>query len=175
MGAYQSPANSLYITLINERAEMRYRYNSCDWCEMEDGIESIYRFDDTKEDAEVRVYLTNGELTDCIKVWYPTTNWETFKPTAYMLDKAYAEYHNERAEIMSKHIVDEVYRGHEIIFIEQSNGFITVDIRADDFDGEFIAGYTDFLDIANARNRACGYIDGFENVKGYQATRQLSK
>jgi hypothetical protein len=73
---------------------------------------------------------------------------------------------------MSKHIVDEEYKGHEIVFIEQSNGFITVDIREDNFDGGFIAGYTDFLDISNARNRAYGFVDGFHEVKGYIATRK---
>lgn len=71
---------------------MRYKFSDVEWFASQDGTESIYRFQDSYEDAEVRVYLTNGELTDCIKVWYPTTNWEVFKPLAYMLAKVRKEH-----------------------------------------------------------------------------------
>ena len=82
---------------------------------------------------------------------------------------------NEQDLGPNQHIVDEEYKGHEIIFIKQDNGFITVDIRIDNFDGEFIGGYTDFIDVANARNRAYGYIDGYHERRGYIATRDELK
>lgn len=72
---------------------------------------------------------------------------------------------------MAKHILDEQYKGHETVYIQQDNGWITVDVRIDDYDGEFIAGYTDMQNMAEARQRAHGYIDGYQSTKGYIATR----
>jgi hypothetical protein len=66
---------------------------------------------------------------------------------------------------MSTHIVDETYKGHELVFIAQDNKMVTVDIRADDFDGEFIQGYSDMLSVTDARNRAVGFIDGYDMGK----------
>lgn len=59
------------------------------------------------------------------------------------------------------HIIDEEYRGHELIFIMQDNKFITVDIRSDDFAGEMLTGYEDLISVRDARNRAHGFIDGY--------------
>lgn len=74
---------------------------------------------------------------------------------------------------MATHIVDEEYRGHELVFIMQDDGWITVDIRIDNFDGEFMGGYTDMLDVHTARVKATGYIDGFYHDRGYIATRKM--
>lgn len=63
------------------------------------------------------------------------------------------------------HILDEQYKGHEIVFIQQDNGMFIVDIRSDDFDGEFMQGYSDMLSIRDARNKAVGFIDGYLAVK----------
>lgn len=60
------------------------------------------------------------------------------------------------------HIQDEQYKYHELVFIKQDNGLITVDIRIDDFDGEFIQGYSDLMNMTDARNKAVGFIDGLE-------------
>lgn len=68
---------------------------------------------------------------------------------------------------MSKHILDEDYRGHELVFIEQENGMITVDVRIDNFDGEFIAGYSDMLSVTDARNKAVGFVDGYHNSQQF--------
>lgn len=64
-----------------------------------------------------------------------------------------------------KHMIDETYKDHEIVFLQQDNGMVTVDIRSDNFDGEMIHGYTDMLTIRDARNKATGYIDGLEATK----------
>lgn len=42
------------------------------------------------------------------------------------------------------HIADDVYRGHEIVVMQcpKCQKFI-VDVRVDDYDGEFIAGFID--------------------------------
>lgn len=60
------------------------------------------------------------------------------------------------------HITDETYKGHELVFISQQNGLITVDVRADDFAGEFIAGYSDLMSVTEARAKATGFIDGYK-------------
>jgi hypothetical protein len=66
---------------------------------------------------------------------------------------------------MSQHILDEEYRGHELVFIKQDNDFITIDIRADNFDGEYLTGYEDLISVRDARNRAHGFIDGYHAGK----------
>lgn len=60
------------------------------------------------------------------------------------------------------HITDEEYKGHEVVFIQQSDGLITVDIRDGYIDGEMLAGYEDLIDVSNARNLARGFIDGLK-------------
>lgn len=68
------------------------------------------------------------------------------------------------------HIVDEEYRGHEIVFIQQNDGFITVDVRVDNFDGEMLTGYEGIINVAQARSRAHGFIDGYHAGKLVKAT-----
>lgn len=63
-----------------------------------------------------------------------------------------------------KHLFDETYKGHEIVFMED-DGLITVDVRVDDFDGEFLVGYTHLLSVSDARLKAVGFIDGVESCK----------
>ena len=70
-----------------------------------------------------------------------------------------------------KHVIDEVYNGHELVFMQQlpsdkAEGYIpdmfAVDIRADDDDGEFIGAYCDMLSISDARLKAVGFVDGYD-------------
>ncbi len=65
-----------------------------------------------------------------------------------------------------KHIIDETYEGHEIVFMQETEGkfagTFAVDIRIDDFDGELIGGYCEMLNINDCRNKATGFIDGWE-------------
>jgi hypothetical protein len=63
------------------------------------------------------------------------------------------------------HIIDEEYRGHEIVFLMQSDGLITVDIRSDNFDGEMLQGYSDLISVVDARNKATGFIDGYKSTR----------
>lgn len=65
------------------------------------------------------------------------------------------------------HIQDQVFRGHEIIIMQDTyddgmpiDGSYTVDIRADNADGDIIAGYTEFKTVADARYNAMAFIDG---------------
>lgn len=60
-----------------------------------------------------------------------------------------------------KHIIDEQYRGHELVFMQSHDGLYSVDIRVDGFDGHFIGAYSDCLSITDARNKATGFIDGW--------------
>lgn len=60
-----------------------------------------------------------------------------------------------------QHIIDEIYKKHELVFLQQENGMIAVDIRSDDFDGYFLEGYTDMLSVGDARLKASGFIDGY--------------
>lgn len=63
-----------------------------------------------------------------------------------------------------RHIEDYQYKGHEIIIIRENTsdhtGYYAVDVRADAFDGEIIAGYDgiDTLDGALAIGHA--FVDG---------------
>ena len=64
-----------------------------------------------------------------------------------------------------KHITDEQYREHELVFMQATNGLYSVDIRSDNYDGEFIGAYQDCLSITDARNKAVGFIDGWKARK----------
>lgn len=70
------------------------------------------------------------------------------------------------------HIIDETYDGHELIFLDQTDredgirGMITVDIRADNFEGGFLTGRSDFLNVTSARLWATGFIDGYHDAVG---------
>lgn len=64
-----------------------------------------------------------------------------------------------------KHIKDIEYKGHEIVIIQDTEGeydkkgtFIA-DIRADNFDGEMIAGYTGLSTAKVAEQAGRDYID----------------
>lgn len=62
-----------------------------------------------------------------------------------------------------KHIQDFTFRGHEIILMQDSiNGSYAVDIRADDFDGDIIAGYNEFKRQDDARYCAMAFVDGLK-------------
>lgn len=64
-----------------------------------------------------------------------------------------------------KHIIDETYKGHELVYLETEHRTFAVDIRIDDFDGEFIGAYTDLLTISDCRLKATGFIDGYHARK----------
>lgn len=68
------------------------------------------------------------------------------------------------------HIIDETYKGHELVLMMQENGMIAVDVRIDNFAGEFIAGYEDMLSVNDARLKATGFVDGYQTVKEHVNT-----
>lgn len=57
------------------------------------------------------------------------------------------------------HIVDVYYRGHELVIIQDDDKTFIVDVRADGWAGDFIAGYSglDTAEQAIAKGRA--FID----------------
>lgn len=62
-----------------------------------------------------------------------------------------------------QHIIDEEYKGHELVFMQAEDKTITVDIRKDNFAGEFLQGYSEMLSVSDARLKATGYIDGLHS------------
>lgn len=65
-----------------------------------------------------------------------------------------------------KHLKDTVVDGHEVIYYEDNiDGSIAVDIRADNADGEIIAGYAEFTTEDDARRVAMAFIDGLRQGK----------
>jgi hypothetical protein len=60
-----------------------------------------------------------------------------------------------------KHIKDLEYKGHEIIILQHlDTKLYAVDVRADNFDGEIIAGYEGFVIAYDAKRMAQAFIDG---------------
>ena len=58
------------------------------------------------------------------------------------------------------HIRDFEYHGHEVIILCDGDQYIC-DIRADDYDGELIAGFTGFNTEAEAIMHALATIDAY--------------
>jgi len=69
-----------------------------------------------------------------------------------------------------KHLKDTVVDGHEVIYYQEQydDGSLmdeyAVDIRADNADGEIIAGYAEFATEDDARRVAMAYIDGLRKA-----------
>lgn len=57
-----------------------------------------------------------------------------------------------------KHIKDIAYKGHEIVLMKDDSGY-AIDIRSNDFDGEFIIGYTAMETAVEAMDKAKEFID----------------
>ena len=70
----------------------------------------------------------------------------------------------------TSHVVDSVYRDHEIVVSKCNNcpDFI-VDVRSDNFDGQFIAGYIE-ADIVSAVRKALAAVDEHEKNKKLMQT-----
>lgn len=60
-----------------------------------------------------------------------------------------------------KHVLDTTYRGHEICVCTDGQGF-TADVREDDRDGEFMAGFCDLPTEESAIAIARSFIDTFK-------------
>lgn len=60
------------------------------------------------------------------------------------------------------HVKDTEYRQHELVILKDPvTELYTVDIRSDDFNGEFMQGYSDMPSEAEAEYIAKAYIDGY--------------
>lgn len=69
-----------------------------------------------------------------------------------------------------KHISDNQYKGHEIVvLLSLISGHYAVDIRSDNFDGAYLAGFTGFTAADDALKAGTTYIDGYiDGARGYQ-------
>lgn len=69
-----------------------------------------------------------------------------------------------------KHIRDFIFRGHEIIVYQDTfdddntpiENSYTVDVRADSFDGDIIAGYSEFKTEDDAKYCGMAFVDGLK-------------
>ena len=63
------------------------------------------------------------------------------------------------------HVKDVVYKGHELVVIEDTSAHtFMVDVRADNYDGVMLAGYTDFKTPDDAVRAGQIFIDGYQEA-----------
>lgn len=59
------------------------------------------------------------------------------------------------------HLFDFTYRGHEVTIMQQPNGKYTVDVREDDFEGEWIGGYMGYNSVSDASKKGVDCVEQY--------------
>jgi antibiotic biosynthesis monooxygenase (ABM) superfamily enzyme len=71
-----------------------------------------------------------------------------------------------------QHLEDRIYKGHELVIMQEGDdGSYVVDIRIDDYDGEFIGGYYGIATREEAIEKGKAFVDGYEEAKASLAAK----